>query len=100
MTSVTDIKTEKINDRSTFDRENFMFKFIKTRNFLKAEQNTCYLTSKKNQEYIYRKLKKHDETSNACKFLKEFKDMNEVHEFYKEATEMNQIQSLKSNEHR
>ena len=60
----------------------------------------CYLTSEKNSEYIHKKLKKHDETNNACKSLKEFKNTSEIREFYEEVTKMNKIQSFKCNEHR
>ena len=35
MTLVTDKKTEKIKNRSTFDQRNFMLKFIKTRYIFK-----------------------------------------------------------------
>ena len=57
MTFMIDKKTERINDRSTLDQKNSIFKFIKTRYFLKAEQNMCYFTSKKNSEYIQKGLK-------------------------------------------
>ena len=99
MTSVIDKKTKKINDKSTLDRENFMFKFIKTRYFLKEEQSMYYFTSEKNSKYIHKKLKKHDETNKACEFLKEFENISEVHESHKEATEMSKIQSFECNEH-
>ena len=89
MTPVIDTKTEKINDRSTFDRGNSMLKLIKTRNFLKAEQSICYLTSEKDSKYIHRKLKKHDEIKDVCESLKKFKNTKEVQKFYKKATEMN-----------
>ena len=98
MTSVIDKKAERIKSRSAFDQKNFMLKLIKTRYFLKAEQNMCYLKSEKNLKYIQKKLKKHDETSNACESLKKFKDTNEVHEIY-EKMKINEIQSLECNEH-
>ena len=91
ITSVIDIKTKKINDRSTLNRENFTFKFIKMRYFSKAEQNMYYFTSKKNRENIHKYLKKHDETSDAWESLKKFLNMNEIHEFYEEITKMNKI---------
>ena len=47
ITFVIDTITEKINNRSMLDRENFIFKFIKMRYFSKAEQSMCYFTSKK-----------------------------------------------------
>ena len=99
MTSVIDRKTEKINDRSTLDRENSMLKFIKTRYFLKEEQDIYYLTSEKDSEYTYKELKKYNETSDACKFLKKFENTNEVHESHEEATEMNEIQNFECNKH-
>ena len=100
ITSVIDKKTERIENRSTFDQKNFMFKFITTKYFLKAEQDMCYFKSAKNSKYIHKKLKKHDETSDACEFLKEFKNTNEVREFYEKVMKMNEIQNFKCNEHR
>ena len=100
MTLVIDRKTERIKDRSTFDQKNFMLKFIRTRYFLKEEQSMCYLTSEKDSEYIYKELKKHNETSDACESLKEFKNTNEVREFYEQVMKINKIQSFKCNEHR
>ena len=99
ITFVTDKKAERIDDRSTFDQKNFMLKFIKTRYFLKIEQNMYYFISKKDSEYTHRKLKKYDETSDACESLKEFKNTSEIHEFYEKLTKMNEIQSLECNEH-
>ena len=99
MTPVTDRKAERIEDRSTFDQRNFMLKFIKTRHFLKAEQDMCYLISKKDSEYTHRELKEHYKTNNVCEFLKKLNDTNEVHEFYKKKKKMNDIQSLECNEH-
>ena len=75
-----------------------MFKSMKTRYFLKAEQSMCYFTSEKDSEYTHRKLKKYDETNDVCEFLKEFKNTSEVHEFYEKEIKMNNIQSLKCNE--
>ena len=100
MTLVIDKKTKRIKSRSTFDQKNFMFKFITTRYFLKAEQNMCYFKLEKNLEYIHKMLKKHDEISDACEFLKKFENTNEVREFYEEIMKMNEIQSFKCNEHR
>ena len=100
MTSVIDKKAERINSRSTFDRRNSMFKFIKTRYSMKKEQDIRYFTSEENSEYTYKKLKKHKKINNACKSLEEFKNTNEIHEFYEGTTEMNEVQSLKNNEHR
>ena len=99
MTFVIDRKTEKIKDRLTFDQKNFMLKFIKTRHFLKAEQNMYYHILKKDSEYTHGELKKYYETSDACEFLKKLKNINEVHESYKEEKKMNDIQSFKCNEH-
>ena len=76
-----------------------MFKFMKTRYFLKAEQNMCYPKLKKDSEYIHRKLKEHNETNNACEFLKKYKNTNKIHESYEKETKMNDIQSFKYNEH-
>ena len=66
---------------------------------MKAEQNMCYLKSKKNSKYIHEMLKKHDETSDTCEFLKEFKNTNEVRESYKKVIKMNKIYNFKCNEH-
>ena len=99
MTLVIGRKAERIKSRSAFDQRNFMFKFIKTRHFLKAEQGMCYLISKKDSEYIHRELEKHYETNDACESLKKLKDTNEVHESYKEKKKINDIQSLECNEH-
>ena len=100
MTFVIDKKTEKIKNKSTFDQRNFMFKFITTRYFLKAEQSMCYSKLKKNSEYIHEMLKKHDEISDACEFLKKFKNTNEVCESYEKIMKMNKVQNFKCNEHR
>ena len=100
MTSVIDKKTERIKSRSTFDQKNFMFKFITTRYFLKAEQSMCYLKSKKNLKYTHEVLKEHDETNDAYEFLKKFKNTNEIRESYEKVMKMNEIQSFKCNEHR
>ena len=99
MTFVIDKKTKKINNRSTFDRENFMLKFIKTRYFLKKEQNMCHLTLEKNLKYIYKELKKYNETNDVCESLKKFDNTNEIYKFYERATEMNEIQRLKCNKY-
>ena len=98
--SVIDKKTKRIENRSTFDQKNFMFKFITTKYFLKAEQNMCYFKSKKNLKYIHETLKKHNETSDACESLKKFKNTNKVRESYEEIMKMNEIQSFKCNGHR
>ena len=100
MTSVIDKKTKRIKNRSTFDQENFMFKFITTRYSLKAEQSMCYFKLKKNSEYIHEVLKEHDETNDACEFLKKFKNTNEIRESYEEVMKMNKVQNFKCNEHR
>ena len=100
MTSVIDKKTERIKDRSTFDQRNFMLKFIAMRYFLKAKQSICYFKSEKDSEYIHEILKKHNETSDACEFLKEFKNTNEIRKSYEEVMKKNEIQSFKCNEHR
>ena len=100
MTSVIDRKTKRIESRSTFDQKNFMLKFITTKYFLKAEQDMRYLKSEKNLKYIHETLKKHDETSDACEFLKKFKNTDKVRESYKEIMKMNEIQNFKCNEHR
>ena len=99
MTFMIDKKTERIKSRSAFDQKNFMFKFIKTRHFLKAEQNMCYFILKKDSEYIHKELKKHYEISDACESLKKLKNTNEGHESYEEEKKMNNIQSFKCNEH-
>ena len=99
MTSVIDTKTERINGRSALDQKNFILKFIKTRHFLKEKQSMCYFTSEKDSEYIHRKLKKYDKTSNVCESLEEFRNTNEIHEFYEKAIEMNEIQNFECNEH-
>ena len=91
MTSVIDRKTERIKSRSRFDQRNFMFKFMKMRYFLKAEQSMYYFRSEKNLKYIYKEFKKHDKISNACKSLKKFKNTNEVHESYEKEIKMNNI---------
>ena len=100
MTSVIDKKIKRIKNRSIFNQENFMLKFIRTKYFLKAEQNMCYLTSEKNSKYIHKKLKKHDKTNDACESLKEFKYTNEIYKLYKKIIKMNEIQNFKCNEHR
>ena len=100
MTFMIDKKTERIKSRSAFDQKNFMFKFITTRYFLKAEQSMCYFKSTKNSEYIHKMLKKHNETSDACEFLKKFKNTNEIRESYKKIIKINEIQNFKCNEHR
>ena len=100
MTPVINTKAEKITDRSTLDRKNFMFKFIKMRYSSKAEQSICYFISEKDRENIHKKLKEYDEINDACELLKEFKNTNEVHKFYEGAIEINKIQSFKYNEHR
>ena len=79
MTSVINEKIEKINKKSMLDQRNFIFKFTKKRYFLKEEKSTCYSISKKDSEYIHKKLKEHNEINNACKFLKEFKNKNKIH---------------------
>ena len=99
MTFVIDKKAERIKNRSTFDERNFMFKFIKTRYFLKAEQNMCYLKSKKDSEYIQKEIKEHDEPNDVCESLKKFKNTNEIHKSYKKEIKMNDIQSLECNKH-
>ena len=99
MTPVIDKKAERIENKSAFDQKNFMFKFIKTRHFLKAEQNICYFISKEDSEYIHEKLKKPYETSDVYESLKKLKDTNKIHEFYKEEKKMNDIQNLECNEH-
>ena len=68
-----------------------MFKFIKMRYFLKKEQNICYFELKKNSEYNYKKLKKHDETSDVCEFLQKFKNTNKIHKYYEKEIKMNNI---------
>ena len=55
MTFMIDKKTERIENRSTFDQKNFILKFMKTRYFSKAEQSICYFESKKDSEYIHKK---------------------------------------------
>ena len=83
MTFIIDKKAKRIKNRLAFDQKNFMLKFMKTRYSLKAEQNMYYFKSEKNSEYIYKELKKYNETSNACESLKKFKNTSEIHEFYK-----------------
>ena len=100
MTFVIDKKAEKIKNKSTFDQKDFMFKFITTRYFLKAEQSMCYLKSKKNLKYTHEVLKEHDETNDAYEFLKKFKNTNEIRESYEKVMRINNIQSFECNEHR
>ena len=66
---------------------------------MEEEQSIYYFILKKDSEYTYKELKKHDETSDACESLKEFENTNEIHESYKETTKMNEIQNFKCNEH-
>ena len=91
ITSVIDRKTKRIKNKSAFDQRNFMLKLITTRYFLKAEQDIRYFKSAKNSEYTYETLKKHDETSDAYEFLKNFKNTNKIRESYKEVMRMNKI---------
>ena len=86
-----DKNTERIKNRSTFDQKNFMFKFITTKYFLKAEQNICYFKSEKNSKYTHEMLKKYNEINDACESLKKFKNTNEIRKFYKKVIKMNEI---------
>ena len=67
---------------------------------MKEEQSMYCFISKKNSEYIYKKLKEHDETNDVCKSLKKFKNTNKIYKFYKKTTEINKIQSFEYNEKR